>query len=189
MFIEAIGPRLAAELPGEVRYEARVNESLFRINRDVRFSSDKTPYKNHIDMWFWQGDKKGWETPGYFLRLEPHQWAIGGGMHHLGKESLEAYRAAIVDERRVRTLDKAVAQLEGTGLELGGSTRKSVPRGYDAAQPRAHYLLHEALFGIHYGPVPAQAHTPGFVDLCLGYFKAASPINGWLTEALQPGHR
>ena len=58
-FIEAIGPRLAAELPGDVRFEARVNGSLFRINRDIRFSKDKTPYKNHIDMWFWTGDKKG----------------------------------------------------------------------------------------------------------------------------------
>lgn len=36
-FIEAIGPRLAAELPGDVRFEARVNGSLFRINRDIRF--------------------------------------------------------------------------------------------------------------------------------------------------------
>ena len=54
-FIEAVGPRLAAELPGDVRFEARVNGSLFRINRDVRFSRDKTPYKNHIDMWFWTG--------------------------------------------------------------------------------------------------------------------------------------
>jgi uncharacterized protein (TIGR02453 family) len=184
-FIEALGPRLATELPGDVRFEPRVNGSLFRINRDVRFSKDKTPYKDHIDMWFWQGERKGWETPGYFMRLEAHQWAIGAGMHHLDKDGMEAYRAAVTDGRQGRALEGAVAKLEGTGLELGGSTRKSLPRGYDAAHPRSAYLLHEGLFAIHYGPVPAQAHTPAFVETCLGYFKAASPINGWLAKALQ----
>ena len=44
-FIETLGPRLAAELPDDVRFEARINGSLFRINRDIRFSKDKTPYK------------------------------------------------------------------------------------------------------------------------------------------------
>jgi hypothetical protein len=64
-----------------------------------------------------------------------------------------------------------------------------VPRGYDAAHPRASYLLHEGLFAIHYGPVPQEAHTPEFVELCLGYFKAASPISGWLAEVLRRGRR
>jgi uncharacterized protein (TIGR02453 family) len=112
-FIEALGPRLAAAVPGDVRFEAKVNGSLFRINRDVRFSQDKTPYKNHIDMWFWQGEREGWETPGYFMRLEPRQWALGAGMHHLSKDGLGAYRAAVVDERDGSNLEAAVAKLEG----------------------------------------------------------------------------
>ena len=183
-FIAELGPRMTAELPGDVRFEPRVNGSLFRINRDVRFSKEKTPYKNHIDMWFWQGDRKGWETPGYFMRLEAHQWAVGGGIHHLSKGGLEAYRAAVIDQRQGRALEATVAKLEGSGLELGGSTRKSVPRGYDASHRRAAYLLHEGLFAIHYGPAPPEAHTPAFVDVCLGYFKAAAPINSWLAEVL-----
>ena len=187
-FIEAIGPRLK-ELPGEVHAEARVNGSLFRINRDVRFSRHKTPYKNHIDMWFWQGESKGWETPGYFMRLEPHQWAIGAGMHHLGKEALSAYRAGVVDEGHGAALEAVAAELEGSGLELGGATRRSVPRGYDAGHARARFLLHEGLFGIHYGPVPPEAHTPAFVDVCMGYFKAGSAINDWLAAVLRPGPR
>ena len=187
-FIEALGPRLVAEVSRDTKYEARVNGSLFRINRDVRFSADKTPYKNHIDMWFWQGERKGWETPGFFMRLEPHQWALGAGMHHLGKDALAAYRAAVIEDRDGEALEAAVAKLAGTGLEIGGSSRKTVPRGYDASHPRAAFLLHEALFAMHYGPVPAEAHTPGFVEVCLGYFKAASPISAWLAEVLRPGH-
>jgi uncharacterized protein (TIGR02453 family) len=53
-FIEELGPMLASALPGGLRFEPRVNGSLFRVNRDVRFSKDKRPYKDHIDMWFWR---------------------------------------------------------------------------------------------------------------------------------------
>ena len=177
-FVEAIGPRLA-ELPGEVRFEAKVNGSLFRINRDIRFSKDKTPYKNHIDMWFWTGDKKGWETPGYFLRLLPDQWGIGGGIHHLSKEGLQAYRDAVVDEAKGKGLEAAVAKV-GPGLSIGEPSRKTVPRGYDAAHPRAGYLLYEGMAAFQEGPLPASVGTPGFVDEVMGRFKAVSPLNEWL---------
>jgi hypothetical protein len=110
-------------------------------------------------------------------------------MHHLGKDALVAYRAAVIEDRDGKALEAAVAKLAGTGLEIGGSSRKTAPRGYDASHPRAAFLLHEALFAMHYGPVPAEAHTPGFVEVCLGYFKAASPISAWLAEVLRPGHR
>ncbi|HEU0073361.1 MAG TPA: DUF2461 domain-containing protein [Dehalococcoidia bacterium] len=183
-FIEAIGPRLAAELPGDVRFEPRVNGSLFRINRDVRFSKDKTPYKNHIDMWFWTGDKKGWETPGYFMRLLPERWAIGAGIHHLSKEGLEAYRRAVLDDAKGRALEAAVARVGGP-YEVGLASRKSVPRGYDASHPRAVYLLHEGLVGVLEDTVPPEAGSAGFVETCVSHFKAVSPINEWLASILR----
>ena len=110
-FISEIGPRLAKELPGEVHFEPRVNGSLFRINRDVRFSRDKAPYKDHIDMWFWTGDEKGWETPGYFMRLQEGRWAIGAGIHHFGKESLRVYRDAVVDQAKGAPLKQLFRKL------------------------------------------------------------------------------
>lgn len=183
-FIEAIGPRLAAELPGDVRFEPRVNGSLFRINRDVRFSKDKTPYKNHIDLWFWTGDKKGWETPGYFMRLLPERWAIGGGIHHLSKDGLEAYRSAVVDEAKGPTLERAVARV-GAPYEVGLASRKSVPQGYDAAHPRARFLLYEGLVAVLEDELPPEAASAGFVDACVAHFKAVSPINEWLALILR----
>ncbi len=183
-FIEAIGTRLAAELPGDVRFDPKVNGSLFRINRDVRFSKDKTPYKNHIDMWFWTGDKKGRETPGYFMRLLPDQWAIGGGIHRFSKESLQAYRDAVVNERAGSALEEAVAQVDAT-YDLGLPSRKAVPRGYDASHPRARYLLYEGLAAALEGPVPSLAGNTGFIDECVAHFTGVSPINEWLASALR----
>ena len=183
-FIAAVGPRLASQLPGDVRFEPRVNGSLLRINRDVRFSRDKTPYKDHIDMWFWTGDKKGWETPGYFMRLLPDRWAIGGGIHHFGKGGLDIYRGAVVDETIGRALEQTVATLD-SHYEVGLASRKSVPRGYDASHPRARYLLHEGLVAMLEGHLPPEAASPVFADICVAHFKAVNPINEWLASILR----
>src|ERR1044071_3444951 len=56
-FIEAIGPMLARFSP-EVRPDPRVGGTMMRINRDIRFSPDKRPYKDHLDMAFRCGDTK-----------------------------------------------------------------------------------------------------------------------------------
>jgi uncharacterized protein (TIGR02453 family) len=184
-FIGELGPRMAAELPGDVRFEPRVNGSLFRINRDVRFSRDKRPYKDHLDMWFWQGDKRGWETPGYFLRLTSGDWAIGGGMHHLSKEQLAAYRDSVVDDHKGEALESVATRLRQLGYDVGsGEDRKTVPRGYDPAHPRAAYLMHEGLVAMRQGPLPPESGSSKFTDLCLDHFKAVSPVNEWLSRAL-----
>jgi uncharacterized protein (TIGR02453 family) len=182
-FIEAIGPRLEAALPGGVKYEPRVSGSLFRINRDVRFSKDKTPYKSHIDMWFWTGEKKGWDTPAYFMRLLPDSCAIGGGMHHLGKEALGAYRRAVVDEMPGAALEAAVTKVPAA-YEVGQATRKTVPRGYDAAHPRARYLPHEGLVAVLEEALPPEVESAAFVDACVAHFQAVSPINEWLASCV-----
>lgn len=184
-FIEALGPRLAAELPGDVRYEPRVNGSLFRINRDVRFSKDKTPYKDHIDMWFWQGERKGWESPGYYMRLLPDQMILGAGIHAFSKPGLEAFRQAVLDEALGNALGEAVDAVTSAGpYLLGGETRKSVPRGYDTTHPRARFLLFEGLNANLETAIPSEAGSERFVAYCTGHYRAMSPINQWLSSVL-----
>lgn len=181
-FVAAIGPRLQTFAPG-VAFEPKVNGSLFRINRDVRFSKDKRPYKNHVDLWFWHGDKRGWNSPGFFFRLLPDRLILGAGMHRFEKQQLDAFRAAVVDARAGKALAKTVAELRAAGAyDIGGATRKTVPRGFDAAHPRAEYLLHDGLFAAFETEDTAIAETPGFVDFCTGHFKAMWPISKWLLK-------
>ncbi len=168
-----------------MRFEARVNGSLFRINRDVRFSKDKTPYKNHIDMWFWQGERKGWESPGYFMRLLQDEMILGAGMHSFSKPGLEVFRHAVVDEALGRALEETIAAITSAGPYIvGGESRKTVPRGYDANHPRARYLRFEGLNANLEAPIPDEVVSHGFVDYCFGHFQALSPVNQWLSSVI-----
>ena len=68
-FAEALGPRLR-NIELDVNVEPRVNGSLMRINRDIRFSKDKSPYKDHMDLWFWTGRSEGLGQLGLLLPAE-----------------------------------------------------------------------------------------------------------------------
>jgi uncharacterized protein (TIGR02453 family) len=178
-FVCTIGPKLR-KISETVEYEPRVNGSLFRINRDVRFSKDKSPYKPHLDLWFWEGDRRGYETPGFFFRLADKELIVGAGMHQLAKEQLPKYRAAVLDDRAGKRLVEIAEQLRKDGLVLGGATRKTVPRGMDASHPRASFLLHEGLYATMRASPPRSLGTPRFVDECVEWFRAAHPVSKWL---------
>ena len=66
-FVVAAG-ELLAEFTPEIRAEPRVLGSIFRINRDTRFAPDASPYKDHIDFWFWEGERRR-AVSGFFARL------------------------------------------------------------------------------------------------------------------------
>ena len=180
-FVAEMGPRLQAISP-DVHAEPKVNGSISRINRDTRFSKDKTPYKDHLDLWFWHGDKRGWDQPGFYLRVTATTLFLGSGMHVLNKELIVKYRDAVVAERSGKALEAAVAKVEKAGpYTVGGASRKTVPRGYDAKHKRANYLLHEGLYAGLELPFSASA-KPGFADVAEGHFKATWPIGKWLLD-------
>lgn len=180
-FVEAMGPELR-KLSPTLQYEPRIGGSLMRVNRDTRFSRDKRPYKDHLDLWFWHGERKGWSQPGFFMRLAAESVWLGAGMHHIEGDLLTLYRDAVVDDRSGKALVAAIGKVEAAGdYAIGSMPRKSVPRGYNRNAPRAQYLLWEGL------PAMAQmsiehALTPDFGDRALTHFRNTWPIAKWLLD-------
>ena len=182
-FVDAIRPRLTAISPG-VHAEPRINGSIMRINRDVRFSKDKRPYKTHLDFWFWHGEKKGWSCPGFYLRITPETVFIGTGMHQFDKDMLDSFRHAVVLPRSGRALKAAIDSVASAGdYEIGERTRKKPPHGFETDPDRADLLLHEGLTATKVLPGSA-AFAPGFLDLCVGHFAATWPVGEWLLKEI-----
>jgi uncharacterized protein (TIGR02453 family) len=180
-FVESLGPRLKKISPA-VRYEPKVNGSIARINREVRFSKDKRPYKDHLDLWFWHGEKRGWDRPGFFLRITPERLFLGSGMHQFEGKMLDDFRAAVLADKSGKALTKAIAGVKSSGpYEIGGATRKTTPRGFDASHERAGFLLHEGLYA-DIVLAPAAAASPGFADAAFSHFAAMWPMSRWLLE-------
>jgi uncharacterized protein (TIGR02453 family) len=178
-FVVAMGARLAAHSPG-IHADPRVNGSILRIARDTRFSSDPTPYRTHLALWFWEGDGPSRECPGYFMRLDADAVVLGVGMHHFSDRVLQEYRRAVHSDDRGADLDRAVRAAVKAGAQLGRAQWKRVPAPYPADHPRAGLLLQGGLVAATTHPLPAEAHTPDFPAWCAKRWRPLRPLQAWV---------
>lgn len=183
-FVEAAGPALTRIVP-EVRPEPRVLGSIFRINRDTRFSADKRPYKEHLDVWFWEGTRRTAQS-GFYLRVTPELVAIGAGANHLGREGIDHYRRAVCDDAAGPELVRIAADLAHQGWELGEPRRRRAPKGWDPQDPEAAPLLrHDGLFIVRREPAELATNPKRLVPACLEVWSALAPLHRWLVEHVQ----
>ena len=181
-FVAAIGPHLRSLAP-KLNAEPRVNGSIFRVNRDIRFSKDKTPYKPHIDLWFWEGERKI-ASSGLFFRLAPGGLILGAGAHGFPPDALKKYRSAVAGKAGDRLI-KLEKEFAADDLELRGEHYKKLPREYDTDnEDRARFLRHKALFTTIEMGHPKSLGTPDFVDFCADQFARVLPLHVWLTDCL-----
>ena len=181
-FVTALGERLTGLDPAIVA-EPRVNGSIFRINRDVRFSKDKTPYKTHLDLWFWHGEGRTTARSGFYFRMFHDRLLLGAGCHTFSKEQLAAYREAVAEAPWGDRAAAIVAGLRGLGgVDVGGLHYKRVPRGLDPEHRHVELLKHNALFAGIEMPLPAEAGSAAFADWCLERFRPLAPLHQLMVE-------
>ena len=182
--VTALRPALDRLAPG-IRAEPRVLGSIFRINRDTRFSPDKRPYKDHLDFWFWHGERAA-AVSGLFLRLSPDGLAVGAGAHDLQKETLRRYRTAVCDPSAGAALVDITRTLEDVGSPVLGRSMTRPPTGFDASPDAAPLLLHRALFAARLEP-PERATQPDLVARLAELWAPLAPLHLWLVRHVQDG--
>lgn len=182
-FVDAVSARLQKIAP--VAAEPRVNGSIFRINRDVRFSKDKTPYKNHLDFWFWEGERRQAVT-GFYMRIGPKDLGLGAGSHGLQKEHLTTYRDRVVEPDAGKALVKAVKSVERAGFSVSGEHYKTVPRGYEPESDlQARLLRYNALWCGGDEPIPNEVYSKDIVSYVIARWRKFAPIHRWLVANVQ----
>lgn len=177
--------RLAEDFPSfapELVSDPRV--SLYRIYRDTRFSSDKSPLKTHVAAHFPSRSFARGEGAGLYLEIAP-QWVwIGGGIYMPSPSDLQAIREHVAATHpRLHRLVSARPFVRAAG-ELGGERLTRVPRGYLKEHPAAHYLQYrQFLAGCEYEA--AFAASPRFYAELLKVFRAVAPLVRFLNEAIE----
>lgn len=143
-FVIELGEKLQSISEG---FEAipKVNKSLFRINRDVRFSKNKSPYKTNLGMMFWEGARKRMENSGVYVHLEAENCFIATGLHEFSKDVLESYRQTILSKPKAKELEGILSRLEKTH-KISGEKYKNVPRGFDKEYEFAELLKYKGIF-------------------------------------------
>jgi uncharacterized protein (TIGR02453 family) len=88
--------QLVADLIEATNSSLQVKNAVFRINRDIRFSKDKTPYQLHVSAVISDGGRQNMQIPGLYVHLSAVEHHIGGGMYMPDKENLMKIRQAII---------------------------------------------------------------------------------------------
>ncbi len=117
-------------------------DCLFRINRDIRFSKDKSPYKTNLGAFFVRGGKKS-NFAGYYLHIEPGKSFVGGGLYMPMADVLKKVRQEIdynVNEFKNIVEGKKFKSFYTQGLEMEKFSLANAPKGYEKDQPGIEYL-------------------------------------------------
>jgi uncharacterized protein (TIGR02453 family) len=182
-FVTAMGARLK-ELVPRLNAIPKINKSIFRLNRDTRFSTDPTPYKTNLGIYFWEGGGSRMEGAGFYFHLEPPRLMLGGGAYMFTDKHLLRYRRAVVESKLGRELSKIIAAISGLeGWEIGGKHYKRVPAGFDPAHPNAALLLHNGLYGGMETRIPKEFFSGRLIDYCFERYASLVPLHRWLVKA------
>ncbi|MBI4666493.1 MAG: DUF2461 domain-containing protein [Nitrospinae bacterium] len=143
--VMALGARLGGKkLPG-LNADPRVNGSIFRINRDTRFSKDKSPYKTHAGAYLWLGGREKLRASGLYFQMDARQVLIGCGIYLMQEPELSAYRRNVA-EKMGGKLSVALKKAVDAGFTAGGEALKKVPGGFDPNHKHAALLKQKGFF-------------------------------------------
>jgi uncharacterized protein (TIGR02453 family) len=173
--MEALLTELSQKFGGEVK--------LFRQNRDIRFSPDKSPYKTNT-----YGVVYGSELApqGLYASISARGLVAGSGYHMMARDQLDRYRDAVADDTRGPELGKLVAKAEKAGLEVWGESLVTAPRGYPKDHQRIELLRRKSLaLGNTLTLGRGIGRTDG-LQFVSKTWRTAAPVTGWLEREVGP---
>ncbi|WP_427129600.1 DUF2461 domain-containing protein [Pseudarthrobacter sp. S9] len=154
---------------------------LFRPNRDIRFSPDKSPYKTAQGAF-----ASAAEGVGFYLQLSADGLLIGGGCHTHSPAQLARFRSAVDAQDSGEALQGIVQGVETAGFAVEGESLKTVPRGFDKDHPRAALLKRKSLTaGVNVGR-PDWLATPGAADEVARRWEELRPLVEWIGRYAPP---
>jgi uncharacterized protein (TIGR02453 family) len=156
---------------------------IFRINRDVRFSKDKSPYKQYMSAFF-SKDGKSSQSAGYYIHFEPDNCFVGGGVYSPPPEVQQAIRSEIYfnSSEFVDIIERDSFKKTFGSLQYDKYFR--VPKGFPPD-----FAFGELLKFKHYVascPLPDNiVQGTDIEQFAIGIFKELYPLNQFLNRAIQ----
>lgn len=174
--VQSIGNKYFPEVP--------TKNMVFRINRDIRFSKDKSPYKLHMSALFSSTGTKDHQMPGFYFELGPELVRIGGGAYFIEKNELERLRNAIAKDPKVfyeLIHNKKITQLFGT---LGiAEKNKKLPKPLEEYAKDIPEIYNKQFYFMTDIQVSEFLHQKDVIKTISKYFDAILPFNEYLFKS------
>jgi uncharacterized protein (TIGR02453 family) len=155
---------------------------VYRFNRDIRFSNDKSPYKWHFGAFIVRGGKKnGDRLAGYYVHIEPGHSLVAGGAYMPPAPWLQAIREKIDDDPVRITAILNDSEFIKYFRELDGEKLKKAPKGYPADHPYVELLKYKSYLA--FSDITDEfAMSGGLYGYVIGAARAMKPLNDFLND-------
>ncbi len=158
-------------------------EAIFRINKDIRFSKDKTPYKLEASAIISAAGRKDHSVPGIYFAFGPEAVKFYGGCYQPEKEQLYAIREAIMKDGK--GFRKAISGKPFVTLfkSVQGEANKVLPPEFKAHAAKEPLIANRQFYvGAE---LPAKlVSDPKLMDALMDHWLAMCPFNQWLSKAM-----
>lgn len=154
---------------------------IFRPNRDIRFSQDKSPYKTAQGAF-----ASAQEGVGYYLQVSADGLLVGGGYHSHTPAQLVRFRNSVDASGTGESLRKIVDAVSAAGFAVEGEKLKTVPRGYAPDHPRGELLKHKSLSASMELGEPEWVHTPEAAGEIATLWERLRPLVDWVGRHAAP---
>ena len=154
---------------------------VFRPNRDVRFSKDKSPYKTRC-----YGVTEGEGAESFYVEVSARGLVVGSGYWMMAKDQLARYREAVDDDSTGPELAGLVEAIRASGMRVEDQGLKTAPRGYPRDHPRVELLRAKSLAALRSWEPAAWMGTTGALTRITDAWRAAAPMNAWLAANVGP---
>ena len=177
-FVQEIIDRIILFEPIMKGLEAK--SCVYRINRDIRFSNDKSPYKSHFGAFIVRGGKQnGDKFAGYYFHIEPGKSILAGGAYTPPAPWLSAIREKISDSPdEYIKITKAKDFVKYFG-SVDGEKLKTAPKGYPKDHPNIELIKFKSYLVVN-EVTDKLALSSDFQDHVINVFKAMKPLNDYL---------
>jgi uncharacterized protein (TIGR02453 family) len=159
---------------------------MFRIARDIRFSSDKSPYKSHFGIIINREGSTRSEYSGYYVHVEPGNSFVSCGVYMPMPDTTKAIRIKIDEEWKdfSAIINKKVFKETFQELSRDDDVLTRVPAGFDKNSPAAE-ILKLKHFYVFVGMRNKEVIGKDFIKKAIGYFRLMRPLSDFLNDAIR----
>ena len=158
-------------------------EAIFRIYRDIRFSKDKTPYKNHVSAVIANGGRKNVTDPAVYIEINANEMKFYSGIYQMDKDQIYNVRSFIasnLDEFNDLLKEKDFKKYFGT---IHGEQNKILPAEFKEIAKTQPLIANKQFY--YFGKLPQnKILSKTLTKDLMKYYFAAQPMSKFLQEAL-----
>lgn len=182
LFVVEMGEMLKKVSP-EISADPRVSRSICRNYQDTRNSHQEEPYKPYLGIWFWFGERKTHESPGYYFELKPDSLYLSAGNKVFSRKALHSYREAVNQPESGNQLLKIVEKLkEKPEYQLSQSYYKGIPEGYKVDEQRTELIRFNGLMVSTQMAIPSELYNHNLLKFVFQIYKDFSQLENWLHQ-------